>query len=96
MDDTIPSLKEAIETWCQKRLNFYRASGEQIRIDANSAEAVSKDHVNRWLFELIQNADDAAAKQVKVRLLTSGNSGTARWGPLPSAYLLALVRQTPA
>lgn len=59
-------LREAIESWCQKRLSVYKASSEQIRIDANSAEAVTKDHVNRWLFELIQNADDAGADAVKV------------------------------
>ncbi|MBI2814936.1 MAG: ATP-binding protein [Opitutae bacterium] len=68
MSDEHPSLKTAIETWCQKRLTVYRASDEQIRIDANSAEAVTKDHVNRWLFELIQNADDAGANAVKVRI----------------------------
>jgi len=68
MDDTNHLLKEAIDAWCQKRINVYKASAEQIRIDINSAETVTRDHVNRWLFELIQNADDAGAKGVKVRI----------------------------
>lgn len=64
-------LKEAIDGWRRKSLAAYRVRPEQILMDANSAAKVTADHVSRWLFELIQNADDAGANRVKVRLTAS-------------------------
>jgi hypothetical protein len=64
-------LKEAIDDWRRKSLEAYRARPEQILMDANSAAKVAADHVSRWLLELIQNADDAGADHVKVRLTAS-------------------------
>lgn len=65
------SIKEAVDAWCAERFEVYRASEDQIRVDANSAAAVTKDHVDRWLFELIQNAEDAGATRVKVVITES-------------------------
>ncbi len=71
MNVVSPSLKETVEAWCRERIKVYQASAEQIRIDANSVAAVTKDHVNRWLLELVQNAEDACATRVKVKVTAS-------------------------
>lgn len=65
MNDKFP-LKSAADAWCRGRIDVYNRCLEQIRIDADGAAAVTKDHVDRWLFELIQNAEDAEATAVRV------------------------------
>jgi hypothetical protein len=65
MTDRFP-LKKAVDAWCRNRIDVYRASADDIWMNATSAAAVTKDHVDRWLFELIQNAEDAGATRAKL------------------------------
>ena len=59
-------IKEAIEEFRTRRLGVYRADPDQIVRDARGAERAAKDHVGRWLFELLQNSDDAVASDVRI------------------------------
>jgi len=59
-------LEQAIQEFTQTRLAVYRADPQQIIRDARGAERAAKDHVGRWLFELLQNSDDAGASEVLV------------------------------
>lgn len=63
---------KAIEEFRDKRLGVYKADNDQIVRDTRVAERATKDHVGRWLFELLQNSDDAGASNCntsKVRIL---------------------------
>ena len=53
------TIEEAIEEFRKKRLAVYKADHDQIVRDERGAERAAKDHVGRWLFELLQNSDDA-------------------------------------
>ncbi|GMW02179.1 MAG: hypothetical protein AMXMBFR84_33150 [Candidatus Hydrogenedentota bacterium] len=57
---------DAIEYFREKRLDVYKVDAGQIVRDARSAERATKDHVGRWLFELLQNCDDAKATEVRI------------------------------
>lgn len=62
-------LETAITKFRQGRLDLYRAGQqglEQIVRDTRAAERAAKDHTGRWLFELLQNSDDARASEVRV------------------------------
>jgi hypothetical protein len=59
-------LEEAIGQFTQKRLAVYRADSQQIVRDTRAAERATGDHTGRWLFELLQNSDDAGASKVLV------------------------------
>ncbi len=59
-------IEEAIQKFRNKSLNVYRADPDRIVRDARAAERTTKDHVGRWLFELLQNSDDAEASEVLV------------------------------
>jgi len=59
-------LEKAIQEFTQKRLDVYRADPQQIVRDTRAAERAAGDHVGRWLFELLQNSDDAGATEVLV------------------------------
>ncbi len=59
-------IKKAIEEFIQKRLAVYRADPQQIIRDTHAAGRAAKDQTGRWLFELLQNCDDAGASQVQV------------------------------
>lgn len=61
-------IKKAIEEFKNRRLGVYRADPDQIIRDARGAERAAKDHVGRWLFELLQNSDDAIASDVRIFL----------------------------
>lgn len=54
-------LSNKIEEIKSKLLNVYKADPKRIRSDTGDAEGAARDHVGRWLFELLQNCDDAAA-----------------------------------
>lgn len=58
------SIEKAIEEFRRKRLGVYRADPEDIERNTGGAERVTKDHVGRWLYELLQNCDDAKASEV--------------------------------
>ncbi|MCS6924395.1 MAG: ATP-binding protein, partial [Candidatus Binatia bacterium] len=58
--------EDAIEQFRTKRLNVYKADPDQIVRDARGADRAAKDHVGRWLFELLQNSDDARASKVLI------------------------------
>lgn len=61
-------IEKAIEEFRNKRLTVYKADPDQIVRDARGAERASRDHVGRWLFELLQNSDDACSSEVKIVL----------------------------
>ncbi|HFD86249.1 MAG TPA: hypothetical protein ENJ35_01065 [Gammaproteobacteria bacterium] len=63
-------IEKAIEKFKNKRLGVYRADPDQIVRDTRVAERATKDHVGRWLFELLQNSDDAGASEVRILLDT--------------------------
>jgi len=57
---------KAIEEFKNRRLGVYKADPDQIVRDTRVAERATKDHVGRWLFELLQNSDDAEASEVQI------------------------------
>lgn len=59
-------LKKAIENFKKKRLGVYKADPDQVIRDARGAQRAAKDHVGRWLFELLQNSEDARATMVRI------------------------------
>jgi len=59
-------IEKAIHEFIQKRLDVYRADPQQIVRDTRAAERATGDHTGRWLFELLQNSDDAGATEVLV------------------------------
>ncbi len=59
-------LEAAIEQYKKKTLKVYKADPERIVRDARAAERATGDHTGRWLFELLQNSDDAQATEVLV------------------------------
>lgn len=60
--------QQVIEEFRERRLKVYREDPDQIIRDTNSANETARDHVGRWIYELIQNADDAEASQLLVRV----------------------------
>ncbi|MBI3464248.1 MAG: ATP-binding protein [Planctomycetes bacterium] len=60
------SIKQAIEEFSQNNLAVYRADPQRIVRDTRAAERATGDHAGRWLFELLQNSDDAGASEVLV------------------------------
>ena len=63
-------MEKAIEEFRNKTLKVYKADAERIVRDARAANRAAKDHTGRWLFELLQNSDDAAATDVQVLVRT--------------------------
>lgn len=61
-------IEKAIEAFKNKRLEVYKVDPDQIVRDTRAAERATKDHVGRWLFELLQNSDDAKASEVRIIL----------------------------
>lgn len=59
-------IKKEIEEFKNRRLGVYKADPDQIVRDTRVAERATKDHVGRWLFELLQNSDDARASEVQI------------------------------
>ncbi len=59
-------IQKAIEEFKDRRLKVYKADRDQIVRDTRVAERATKDHVGRWLFELLQNSDDAGASEVLI------------------------------
>ena len=57
-------LEQAIENFCNKRHDVYKADPDQIIRDVHSAQRSANDHVGRWFFELLQNCDYAQADEV--------------------------------
>ena len=60
-------LKKAIEEFRKEQLYIYKKSDRQSR-DLSVANRAAKDHVERWLLELLQNSDDAQANAVKIQV----------------------------
>ena len=61
-------LEKAIRDFRDRRLNVYREDPDQITRDTNVAKETTRDHVGRWVYELIQNADDADASTLFVKV----------------------------
>lgn len=59
-------MRNAIEEFRNKTLKVYQADPDRIIRDARSAASATGDHAGRWLFELLQNSEDAEAKMVTV------------------------------
>lgn len=62
----MPKLEREIKIIQNLRLDVYRSDEKRIIRDYNSAKRVADDHVDRWLFELLQNSDDAKADHVEI------------------------------
>jgi len=60
------TIENAIAEFKRKRLAVYSADREQMVRDTRAAERATRDHSGRWLFELLQNSDDAQASQVHI------------------------------
>ncbi len=60
-------IKQAIDEILSTRLKTYRDDPDRMRQDARSAAATTQDHLGRWFYELIQNADDAESPTLIVR-----------------------------
>jgi hypothetical protein len=60
------TILQAVEGFREKTLQVYKADPDRIIRDARAAERAAKDHTGRWLFELMQNSDDAGATEVLV------------------------------
>ncbi len=67
MKSEMCTIKEAVETFCDKRLRVYQGDNHQIERDVNAARSAIEDHAGRWFLEVLQNADDAQASTVVVR-----------------------------
>ena len=59
-------IEKAIEEFKRKQLEVYKADPQRIVRDTRGAERAAKDHTGRWLFELLQNSEDAQAPEVKI------------------------------
>lgn len=59
-------LEATIEQHRNKTLSVYKADPDRIVRDARAAKRATGDHLGRWLFELLQNSDDAGATEVLV------------------------------
>jgi hypothetical protein len=68
----MPTIQQAIENFRASRLAVYAADEDEIIRNANSAAETAQDHVGRWLYELIQNSDDARADKILVKV--TGNA----------------------
>ncbi len=65
-------LREAIEEFRESQLHVYKSQPGRLRRDASSAKEVIRDHVGRWPYELVQNAEDALATSVVIHF--AGNT----------------------
>lgn len=59
-------IQSAVEAFIEKRLAVYSADPQDIVRNTRAAERAARDHAGRWLFELLQNCDDAGASEVRV------------------------------
>jgi hypothetical protein len=62
------SLKSAIADYLKQQAAVYRTAPDRAKRDFNSARETSRDHAKRWIFEVIQNSDDAEATRVTVHV----------------------------
>ncbi len=62
------SLSQAAEEFRRCLASVYRGDQSRIERDVNAAAETIGDHVGRWPLELLQNADDARASEVRIRL----------------------------
>jgi hypothetical protein len=58
-------IEKAIEEFKRRQLDVYKADTQRIVRDTRGAERAAKDHAGRWLFELLQNSDDASLRKKK-------------------------------
>lgn len=61
-------IKKAIEDYLEKQVNVYKSDEERIIRDTLGAKRAVNDHAGRWLWELLQNSDDAHAKDVVIQI----------------------------
>jgi len=61
-------IKKGIEEFKAKRLAVYKCDPDEIVRNKRAADRATEDHVGRWLFELLQNSDDAEASEVKITI----------------------------
>lgn len=62
------SLYHALDQRVLTTLTTYRDDPDRMKSDARSSRRAKRNHGGRWLYELIQNADDAGAKHVQINL----------------------------
>lgn len=61
-------IKKAIEDYLERQGQVYKSDEERIKRDTLGAARAVKDHVGRWLWELLQNSDDARADKVIIQI----------------------------
>jgi hypothetical protein len=61
-------IEKAIKEFQNECLVVYSAAPNRIVRDARGADRAIKDHIGRWLFEILQNSDDADASEVCILL----------------------------
>ena len=62
------SIRSAIEQFQAKQERTYKNDAYRIESDSNSAIQIAGDHAGRCLLELIQNAEDADADTIEIRI----------------------------
>lgn len=61
-------LKKAIERFQESQLGVYKQQPKRIARDAQAARKATGDHIGRWLFEIVQNAEDAQAHTLVIHV----------------------------
>jgi hypothetical protein len=61
-------LKSTIELFKEQQLKVYSIDPKRLKRDSQSAQRAAGDHVGRWLYELVQNCDDAHAKRIHIQV----------------------------
>jgi hypothetical protein len=61
-------LRDAIESYRQRRTQIYKLAPSEALSNARGAKATARDHTARLVYELLQNAEDAGASEVSVEL----------------------------
>ncbi|MCD6394375.1 MAG: ATP-binding protein, partial [Planctomycetes bacterium] len=62
------NLKDAIEQFRNSQALVYKEQPKRIARDAQAARKTISDHTGRWLFEVIQNAEDAQANTLEIHV----------------------------
>jgi len=97
------SLKEAIEALLIKREKVYREDPDRLLQDARGAQRAARDYRGRWLWELLQNCEDAHATRVlfcvmdgPIYLADNGDGFNPLPWPTSAALIFRINREAPS